>query len=75
MSILITNKSISIIYFILPEKQFDNSAFIAINIIIDIFYPSGELISPQSLRHSPLAVVHYSFAGHFLAFAAISTRE
>jgi len=41
---------------------------------IDIFYPTGELISLQSLRCSPLAVVHYSFAGHCLAFAATSTR-
>jgi hypothetical protein len=42
---------------------------------IDIFYPSGEPISLQSLRCSPLAVVHYSFVGHFLAFAATSTLE
>jgi hypothetical protein len=43
--------------------------------IIDIFYPSGDLISPHRLRCSPLAVVHYSFMGHFLAVAATSTRE
>ena len=43
--------------------------------IIGIFYPAGELISLQRLRCSPLAVVHYSFMGHFLATAAISTRE
>jgi len=43
--------------------------------VIDIFYLSGEPISLQSLRCSPLAVVHYSFVGHFLAFAATSTRE
>jgi hypothetical protein len=42
---------------------------------IDIFYLSGEPISLQSLRYSPLAVVHYSFVGHSLAFAATSTRE
>ena len=39
-------------------------------ILIDIFYPSGELISLQSLRCNPLAVVHYSFVGHCLAFTA-----
>jgi len=44
-------------------------------ISISIFYPPGEPISLQSLRYSPLAVVHYSFVGHCLAFAAISTRE
>jgi len=75
MSIPITNKSISLIHFILPEKQFDNYAFIAINITIDIFYPTGEPISLQSLRCGLLAVVHYSFVGHGLAFAAISTRD
>ncbi|GAF81951.1 unnamed protein product, partial [marine sediment metagenome] len=42
---------------------------------VGILYPSGEPILPQSLRCSPLAVVHYSFMGHYLAFAAISTRE
>jgi hypothetical protein len=70
MSILITTKTISIVYIVLPANQFDNSIFIALIIIIDIFYPSGELISLQSLRCSPLAVVHYSFVGHCLAFAA-----
>jgi len=75
MSILITTKEISKIYFILPANQFDNSLFIGLTIIIDIFYPSGELILPHRLRWSPFAVVHYSFMGHFLAVAATSTRE
>jgi len=44
-------------------------------LIIGIFYPSGEPISLQSLRCSPLEVVHYVFEGHFLAFAATSVRE
>jgi len=44
-------------------------------IFIGIFYPSGEPISPHRLRCSPFAVVHYSVMGHFLAAAAISTRE
>ena len=44
-------------------------------LLIDIFYPMGEPILLQSLRCSPLAVVHYSFVGHCLAFAATSTRE
>jgi len=34
----------------------------------EFFSPSGEPISQQSLRCSPLAVVHYSFAGHCLTF-------
>jgi hypothetical protein len=42
---------------------------------VGILYPTGEPITLQSLRCSPLAVVHYSFMGHCLAFAAISTRE
>jgi hypothetical protein len=47
---------------------------------VGILYPSGAdptypPISLQSLRCSPLAVVHYSFVGHCLAFAAISARE
>jgi len=74
MSILITKKSISIICFILPANHSDNFIFKAI-FIIDIFYPTGELISLQSLRCSPLAVDHYSFVGNFLAFAATLTRE
>jgi hypothetical protein len=32
-----------------------------------IFYPTGEPISPQRLRCSPFAVVHYSFMDHFLS--------
>jgi len=48
--------------------------------IIDIFYPLGAdptypLILLQSLRCNPLVVVHYSFVGHCLDFAATSTRE
>jgi hypothetical protein len=43
--------------------------------LIGIFYPSGEPISPHRLRWCPFAVVHYSFMGHFLADAAILTRE
>ncbi len=43
--------------------------------IIDIFYPTGELISLQRLRCSPFAVDFYSFMGHCLAAAASSTRE
>jgi hypothetical protein len=42
---------------------------------VGILYPSGEPISLQSLRCNPLAVVHYSFVGHCLAFAATSTLE
>jgi len=72
---LITTKTISIIYFILPANQSENSVFIAFIIIIDIFSPPGELISLHRLRCSPLAVVHYSFMGHCLAAAATSTRE
>jgi hypothetical protein len=55
------------------------------SIKIDIFYPTGEPISLQSLRCSPgrlgrLAVVYYSLVGHFIDFAAPdptyhSTRE
>ena len=43
--------------------------------LIGIFYPSGESISLQQHRYSPFAVVYYSFMGHFLAVAAILTRE
>jgi hypothetical protein len=42
---------------------------------IGIFHPPGEPISLQRLRCSPFAVVYYSFMGHFLAVAAILTRE
>ena len=55
-----------------PEKYFFRNKQL---FFIGIFYPSGELILLQSLRCSPLAVVYYSFVGHFLAFAATSTRE
>ena len=75
MSILITSKAISISYFILPANQSDNSDFIVFFIIIDIFYPSGELILLHRLRCNPFAVVHFSFMSHFLAAAATSTRE
>jgi len=75
MSILITTETISISYFILPANQSDNSVFIGLIIIIDIFYPTGELILLHRLRCSPFAVVHYSFMGHFLAATATSTRK
>jgi hypothetical protein len=44
-------------------------------ILIGIFYPSGEPISPQRLRRSPFVVVYYNFMGCFLAVAAILARE
>jgi hypothetical protein len=69
-----TTKSILAIHLVYPRNQIDVSIFLAI-IIIDIFYPSGEPISLQSLRCSPFAVVHYSFRGHCLTFAATSVRE
>jgi len=57
---------------VIPDKfSFKKKLFI----FIGIFYPSGEPISPHRLRRSPFAVVHYSFMGHFLAAAAILTRE
>jgi len=71
MSILIITKAVYITNSILPLNQSNNSALIAIIFNIDIFSPSGELVSLQSLRCSLLAVVHYSFVGHGLAFAAI----
>jgi hypothetical protein len=44
-------------------------------LLIGIFYPSGEPISPHRLRCSPIAVLCYSFMAHFLGGAAILTRE
>jgi len=55
-----------------PDEFFFNKKFF---IFIGILYPSGEPISSHRLRCSPFAVVHYSFMGHFLAAAAILTRE
>ena len=75
MSILIITDVISECYIVFSEYSFTYCISYVIFIIVDIFYPTGELISLQSLRCSPLAVVHYSFVGHFLAFAATSTRE
>jgi hypothetical protein len=43
--------------------------------LIGISYPAGGPISLQRLRCSPFAVYNYSFMGHFLAVAAILTRE
>jgi len=39
------------------------------------FYPPGRPISPRRLRRHPFAVYKYGFMNHFLAVAAISTRE
>ncbi len=67
MSTLISIKTISKIFIILRINHLD---IFVVNVfflfIIDIFYPMGELISLQSLRCSPPAVVHYSFVGHCL---------
>jgi hypothetical protein len=80
MSRLIITDVISKCYIVFSEYSFTYCISYVIFIIVDIFYPTGadptyQLISLQSLRCSPLAVVHYSFVGHFLAFAATSTRE
>jgi len=55
----------------LLKKLFKKNLFI----FIGIFYPTGESISLHRLRCSPFAVYKYSFMGHCLAAAAISTRE
>jgi len=44
-------------------------------ILIGIFYPSGEPISPHLLRCGPFAVDDHCFIGRRLASAATSTRE
>ncbi len=66
---------ISEFYIVFSNNHLSRAYSIRSSFIIDIFYPSGELISLQSLHCSPLAVVHYSFGGHFFALAAISVRE
>jgi len=71
MSILITTKTVPIRYFILPANLSNNTFIVSLMVIIDIFYPSSEPISLQSLRCSLLAVVYYSFVGHCLAFATL----
>jgi len=58
MSILITIKAISTIHIVHIAEHSDIAVFLALNIIIDIFYPSGAdptypLISLQNLRYSP----------------------
>jgi len=55
----------------LLKKLFKKNLFI----FIGIYYPKGEPISLHRLRCSPFAVYKYSFMGHCLAAAAISTRE
>jgi hypothetical protein len=44
-------------------------------LIGNIFHPSGEPDSLQSLGCHPLAVVRYSFVGRGFAFAALSACE
>ena len=44
-------------------------------ILIGIFYPLGEPISPHLLRCAPFAVDDHSFMDRRLASAATSTRE
>jgi len=56
--------------FIFNKTNFSNLSIL----FISIFYPSGEPISQHRLRCSPFAVVYYSFMGHFLVAAAISSR-
>jgi hypothetical protein len=55
----------------LLKKIFKKDLFI----FIGIFYPLGQPISLHRLRCSPFAVYIYSFMGHCLAAAAISTGE
>ena len=55
----------------LQKELFKKNLFI----FIDICYPPGEPISLHRLCCSPIAVYKYSFIGHCLAAAAISTRE
>jgi len=60
------------LFIITADTFFEKELF---NLIVGIYYPPGELISLQQHRCSPFAVVYYSFMGHCLAAAAISTRE
>jgi hypothetical protein len=68
-------ESISEFHTVFFNNHFSKAYFIRYSFIIDIFYPSGELISLQSLHCSLFEVVHYIFKGHCFAFAAISVRE
>jgi hypothetical protein len=73
-------KTNSITHFVHSIYHPDIFIFSVLIIIIDIFSPSGELISLQNLRWSPgrlgrLDVVYYIFMGHCLAFVAITARE
>jgi hypothetical protein len=43
--------------------------------LIDIFYLSGELISPHLLRYGPFEVDDHVFMGRRLAYTATSSRE
>jgi hypothetical protein len=56
---------------ILLKKLLKTNIFI----LIGIFYPKGEPISPHRYRCSPFAVVEYNFMSHCLVAAAISARE
>jgi len=76
MSILIITDSISEYYIVFSNNHLGTAYPIRFLYIVDIFPPSGAdptypPILLQSLRCSPLAVDHYSFMGHGLAFAAL----
>jgi hypothetical protein len=59
------------VFLTLLKKLYSKILFISIG----IFSPEGEPISLHRLRCSPFAVYKYSFMGHYLAAAAILTRE
>jgi len=75
MPILSTISAISGIYPDIAENSrkylFEKNLFI----LIGIFYPPDEPISPQMLRCGPFAVGLPQLHGPHLASAAISTRE
>jgi hypothetical protein len=86
MSILITNILISELYAVFLGNHSDNSIFIALLIHNRHFLRLGRAdltglgwvgigFVVARVRLGRLAVVHYSFMGHFLAAAATSTRE
>jgi hypothetical protein len=75
MSILIIKKTLTGFNSILSEDYLGYSFSRGLYSLIDIFFPSGELISPHLLRCGPFEVDDHVFMGRRLATAATSTRE
>jgi hypothetical protein len=75
MSILVSTKVISIIYFVLPENHFDNAVFVVLIVFNRNFFPFGRADLTVSASLQRICGGQPQLHPLRLASTATSTRE